>query len=345
MGLPRWARRGILLTLNRGFSRGLDEKRMTVRLLRRVLSLIVCVQAAVPVWAEETVPERVGEAKKQALPASHKHSIERRRAATERRQALNMHQYKDSEGVLTLTNRPEKYQNRREYTEVQLNFEPIYVPKQFQKYTAPAQYSGGNIDSLIKTYAQRYFLDENLIYAVIKAESNFNPNAVSRAGACGLMQLMPATAAEMGVTNIFDPAQNIAGGTQYLAKMLGLFNNDLSLALAGYNAGPESVKKHGGIPPYAETQAYVRTVLANQRGFSSGGLQARSGSASRVHRAPTQRAALPTAGKKQFLVHFHSGLQQPADEVVDKDPYYYIVYGKRTYPVRKELVAKIDEPA
>ena len=295
--------------------------------------------------AGESVAERIDAQKKQAMPASHKHSIERRRAASERRQALNMHQFKDSEGMVTLTNRPEKYQDRREYTEVPVEFEPIYVPKQFQKYTAPTQYTGSNVNTLIKTYAQRYVLDEDLIYAVIKAESNFNPNAVSRAGACGLMQLMPATAAEMGVTNIFDPAQNVAGGTQYLAKMLGIFNNDLSLALAAYNAGPESVKKYGGIPPFAETQAYVRTVLAYQRGFASGGIQTRSGFASKVHRAPAQHASLPAAGKKQYLVHFHSGLQQPADEVVDKDPYYYIVYGKRTYPVRKELVAKIDEPA
>jgi len=295
--------------------------------------------------AEETTAERIQAQKEQALPASHRHSIERRRTATERRQALNMHQYEDSNGVITLTNRPEKYRDRNEYTEIRIDFEPIYVPQQYQAYTSPAQYSTSSIEGLVRTYAQRYLLDENLIYAVIRVESNFNPNAVSRAGACGLMQLMPATAAEMGVTNIFDPAQNIAGGTQYLAKMLGLFNNDLSLALAGYNAGPESVKKHNGIPPYAETQAYVRNVLAYHRQFQSGGLQARAGYAGRVHQAAPTPPALPAASKKQFVVHFHSGLQQPADQVLDEDPYYYIVYGRRTYPVRKELVASIEEPA
>jgi len=89
--------------------------------------------------AEETTAERIQAQKEQALPDSHRHSIERRRTATERRQALNMHQYEDSNGVITLTNRPEKYRDRNEYTEIRIDFEQIYVPQQYQAYTSPAQ--------------------------------------------------------------------------------------------------------------------------------------------------------------------------------------------------------------
>ncbi len=318
---------------------------------RLLMSPIILLLLGIPVLspgyapAEGSASSRIQSQKEQALPASHRHSMERRRSAMERRQNLNMHQYKDNEGTITITNRPEKYRNRAGYTEIRIDFEPIYVPKQFQSYTSPTQYSTSSIEGLVRTYAQRYLLDESLIYAVIRVESNFNPNAVSRAGACGLMQLMPATAAEMGVTHIFDPAQNIAGGTQYLAKMLGLFRNDLSLALAAYNAGPEAVKKHNGIPPYAETQSYVRNVIAHHKQFQTGGVQARSTYASRVRHAAPAPPPLPAATKKQLVVHFHSGLQQPADQILDEDPYYYIVYGRRTYPVRKELVARIEEPA
>lgn len=310
-----------------------------------IFALLALGVLAVPAVAEKSVADQVEARKKQALPASHRHSMERRRAAAERRQVLDMRQYRDGNGVVTLTNRPEKYQDRSEYTEIKIDYEPIYVPTEYKNYSSPSQYTSGNIDALIKTYASRYMLDENLILAVIRVESNFNPNAVSRAGASGLMQLMPATAAEMGVTSIFDPAQNIAGGTQYLSKMLGIFGNDLSLALAAYNAGPEAVKKYNGIPPYSETQAYVRKVLSHYQGFASGGTQARTTYTARVRNAPAAPAQEPARDKKQFMVHFHSGLKQPADQILDEDPYYYIVYGRRTYPVRKELVERIEEPA
>ena len=102
---------------------------------------------------------------------------------------------------------------------------------------------------------------------IIKAESGFNPNAVSKAGASGLMQLMPGTARGLGVEDIFDVEQNIEGGAKYLRGMLDRFDGDKSLALAAYNAGPNAVKRYGGIPPYQETQNYVKRVLSYERNY------------------------------------------------------------------------------
>ena len=116
-------------------------------------------------------------------------------------------------------------------------------------------------ETLIAANARRYGLSPALIHAVVRAESAYNPTAVSRAGAQGLMQLMPGTAARYGVTDSFNPVENIRGGTAYLRDLMDMFDWDLELALAGYNAGEGAVIKHGRkIPPYAETQAYVRKV-------------------------------------------------------------------------------------
>jgi soluble lytic murein transglycosylase-like protein len=117
---------------------------------------------------------------------------------------------------------------------------------------------------LVEAAAKRYNMDGDLITSVIAVESNFDPKAVSRKNARGLMQLLPETAAQLGVKNIDDPAENIDAGTRYLRDLLQKYNNDLALALAAYNAGPDKVQLYGRVPPYAETVSYVRRV---KRGY------------------------------------------------------------------------------
>lgn len=150
----------------------------------------------------------------------------------------------------------------------------------FSQVLAAAYQAGGgeNYESYFQAASEAYQVPVNLLKAVAKAESDFNPKAVSHCGAQGVMQLMPATARSLGVTDAFDPAQNIMGGAKYIRQMLDRFDGDVSKALAAYNAGPGAVKKYGGPPPY--TQSYVNKVL----GYAGTNLS-----------VPTQAAAVPAA--------------------------------------------------
>ena len=132
-------------------------------------------------------------------------------------------------------------------------------------YQDPRQIILGGVQQIIEHYAFYYKLDANLIRAIIKVESNYDPKALSRAGAQGLMQLMPKTAQLVGVRNPFDPHENIRGGVQYLHQLYRQYNGKLKMVLAAYNAGPTAVKKYGGIPPYPETITYIKRVLRYYR--------------------------------------------------------------------------------
>ncbi|MGI9592779.1 MAG: lytic transglycosylase domain-containing protein [Myxococcota bacterium] len=162
--------------------------------------------------------------------------------------------YTDENGVVHFTNRPRDGRYRPLERDHSLPQKGRRAPQQWQ------------YDGLIGSTAARLDVQPALVKAVIAAESNFDPGAVSHKGAQGLMQLMPATAAAMGVEDPMYPPDNVMGGTRYLRHMIDRYG-DLERALAAYNAGPEAVDRYGGIPPYAETQAYVRRVLTYYRTY------------------------------------------------------------------------------
>ena len=140
----------------------------------------------------------------------------------------------------------------------------LAAPGEVASGTGPVN---GRFSAEINAAAKKYRLDPAVLKGLIKQESNFNPNAGSPAGARGLAQLMPGTARGLGVTNVLDPQQSINGGAKYLRQMLDQFGGDIRKALAAYNAGPGAVQKYKGIPPYAETQNYVKKVLGYAETF------------------------------------------------------------------------------
>lgn len=157
-----------------------------------------------------------------------------------------------------------EFQSLGSYAQIQkpeAEFQKI-LDKKIDNKKSVNSVSREEINNLISKYSNKTGLDEDFVKAVVNQESGFNPNATSKCGAMGLMQLMPSTAQGLGVTNAYDAEQNIEGGTKYLKGLMDRFNNDKSLALAAYNAGPNAVKKYGGIPPYAETQNYVKNILS-----------------------------------------------------------------------------------
>ena len=176
---------------------------------------------------------------------------------TARNSRAEIYRYLDSHGVIHLANRPES----------------DIRPRSMRWNNAS---DGIRLyDDLIRQAAEHFGVEFGLIKAVIHAESAFDPQAVSVKGARGLMQLMPRTARELGVRDVFDPRENVFGGTRYLKDMLQRYNNDLHLSLAAYNAGPNEVDRRGGVPPFPETTSYIRRVLNLMGGYagmaSSGG--------------------------------------------------------------------------
>jgi hypothetical protein len=149
---------------------------------------------------------------------------------------------------------------------------PLYVGRDVKPVISAAQQNtqiySVNVDSAIQEAAARHDVDANLVRALIRVESNFNPRAVSRKGALGLMQLMPYTARSLQVRNAFDPHENVDAGVRHLKKLLDNYDGNIELSLAAYNAGSSAVQHHGGVPPYAETRNYVKriTELYSQQG-------------------------------------------------------------------------------
>src|SRR6266513_1003242 len=135
---------------------------------------------------------------------------------------------------------------------------PVVPPTPAAKLATPPKV---DVHQAVAEASDRYRLDPDLLDSVIRAESGFNPHAVSPKGAQGLMQLMPGTASKLGVPNAFDPEANVDGGTRYLRELLERYNFDLIKALAAYNAGPHRVERFGGVPPYYETRAYVARIV------------------------------------------------------------------------------------
>ena len=169
----------------------------------------------------------------------------------------DIYKYEDDEGVLHLTNVPSNH--RAKY---------VLIMKE-KRVQFPRGINITDYDKIISKAANKFNLDVALIKAVIKAESNFNHQAVSSKGAKGLMQLMPQTANALNVEDIFHPENNIEGGARYLRYLLNLYRGNLTLALAAYNAGEGAVAKYNyNIPPYRETQTYIKRVLAFYQNFS-----------------------------------------------------------------------------
>jgi len=166
----------------------------------------------------------------------------------------DIYRYQDEKGVWHFTN----IRSDRRYT--------LYLRTTRKK---PSEYIR-NYDWIITDASRRFNVDPHLIKAVIKAESDFDSNAVSHKGARGLMQLMPETASDMKVQNPFNPEENILGGTRYLSLLLERFKDDKRLAIAAYNAGPKKVESYQGVPPYRETETFVKRVLLYYDQYKSG---------------------------------------------------------------------------
>lgn len=189
--------------------------------------------------------------------------------------AGNLYVYRDQAGAALLTN---KKVSDGSYQQEKVTYYPntnvhSYTNWGNSEAAAAPSYSRSKdaYDHIIRTAAQMHGVSEGLVKAIMHTESGFNPNARSPVGAQGLMQLMPATARRFNVSNAYDPTQNIYGGTKYLSWLIKRFNGNIQFALAGYNAGEGNVDKYGGIPPFRETQDYVRRVMSRYNNLYANG--------------------------------------------------------------------------
>lgn len=181
----------------------------------------------------------------------------------------DIYMFKDEKGVVHFTNIPandKRYRLVRKEETTSAYTRAAGMPQ----FVLPTAELIRRYSPIIETVSKSHGVETALVHAVITAESGYNPSAVSRAGARGIMQLMPDTARRFGVENSFDPAQNIHGGVKYLSQLIAMFNGDKALAVAAYNAGENAVIRAGNkVPPYAETQHYVPKVLGLYRKFQS----------------------------------------------------------------------------
>lgn len=171
--------------------------------------------------------------------------------------------YVERDGTIVYTNVPPRGWQARQAKKLEGNFRAAPSTAMPAKVTAASKSALTSFDDFIEDAAIKYKVPSHLVRAVMHAESAFDPNAISVVGASGLMQLMPGTAQEMFVKDIFDARENVEGGVRYLRVLANEFDGDMVKMVAAYNAGPEAVRKYNGqVPPYPETQAYVRKVLA-----------------------------------------------------------------------------------
>jgi len=184
--------------------------------------------------------------------------------ATSSSSFADIYKYEDAEGVIHFTDAPTDRKFKVFMRDIQKD-KRLRTNFGFGKLSR----SPSEFDSIINSCANEYGVDKSLVKAVIHAESGYNPNALSRKGAVGLMQLMPGTAQGLKVADSFNPTDNIRGGVRYLRFLLDTFKGDVTLALAAYNAGLSRVAKYGGVPPYEETRNYVSKVLSYQKNYAS----------------------------------------------------------------------------
>lgn len=177
--------------------------------------------------------------------------------------AADIYKYEDADGIVHFTDAPTDHRFKIFMRDIKKD-KRLRTNFKMTNCRNPEEF-----DPIINACALEFGVEKSLVKAVIHAESGYNPNALSRKGASGLMQLMPKTAQDLKVSNSFDPQQNIRGGVRYLKFLLTTFKGDERLALAAYNAGLTKVAQHGGVPPYAETQNYVSKVLSYKQSYSS----------------------------------------------------------------------------